>query len=87
MSQFVSEKEKLKALTPGALYRHRKDLYEVQVVELYPPLWPGARQRLSFRRAAETANGNFKKLRIKLARDFLAAFSPAPAPTPTPPAS
>lgn len=79
MSPFVSEKDKLKALTPGALYRHQKDLYDVQIVELYPPRWPGARQRVAFRRAAENSNGNFKKLRVKLAKDFLAAFAPTPA--------
>lgn len=78
MTEFVSEKDKLKALSPGALYRHRKDLYDVQVVGLYPPLYPGARQRVAFRRAAETTNGNFKKLRVKLAHDFLAAFDPTP---------
>lgn len=77
MSTFVPEKDKLKALVPGALYRNRKDLYDVKVVELYPPLWPGARQRLAFRRAAEHHNGNFKKLRIKLVRDFLAEYTPA----------
>lgn len=76
MSQFVSEKDKLKAVVPGALYRHKRDLYDVRIKELLPPPWPGARQRVEFRRAAETTNGNFKKLRYKLVRDFLTEFEP-----------
>ena len=79
MSQFVSEKEKLKGVVKDAVFRHKKELYDVKVVELHPPLWPGARQRVSFRRTAETTNGNFKKLRYKLVRGFLTEFSPAPS--------
>lgn len=77
MSQFASEKDKAKALVPGARYSHVKDHYEVVIKEAISPQYTGDRPRVYFRRTAETANGNFKKLRRKLIRDFLAEFEPS----------